>query len=293
MVPDFEAILGAYEVGRLVRATPAGRGTTSQAWLVHTEGGAWILRRLADQAQADRECAIAAQVLRTADVVPTILPTGTGAAAAWIGGAPYGLQRFVGDRLPPRSEDALRKLGERIGLLDRALQGFGHPSPAIDRFDPGQAWASIEPRWPTVAAGLPERWRHASVFARCADLQADVEHGCDGQWIHADLGVWNVVWDATLPFVVDFGEARCSNPLFDAAALTTSWGAYPAPPVAVATFANAYRSAGAAWDPEGFEACVRLWLLRGALAALAAGEAGAAIRHLKVFEAFECAFKRL
>lgn len=293
MVPDFEAILGAYGVGRLVRATPAGHGTTSHAWRVHTEAGEWILRRLADQAQADREYAIAAHVLRTADVVPTILPTGTGAAAAWVDGAPYSLQRFVGDSRPPRWEDALRKLGERIGLLHRALRGFGHTSPAIDRFDPGQAWASIEPIWPTVAAGLPERWRHASVFARCADLQAEVDHGGDGQWIHADLGVWNVAWDATLPFVVDFGEARCGNPLFDAAAVLMSWGACPAPPVAVATFANAYRSAGAAWGGDGFEACVRLWVLRGALAAIAGGQAEAGLRHLKVLEDFEGAFKRL
>ena len=94
----------------------------------------------------------------------------------------------------------------------------------------------------------------------------------DTHIIHGDLGHWNMIWDGTCIYVIDFGECRLGDCHFDLAAVISCILSHSTNQLDFRRrfflFKEAYEQNNQTVDLKKLRVCLYLWLLRGALASI-------------------------
>ncbi|MFL1673082.1 aminoglycoside phosphotransferase family protein [Paenibacillus dendritiformis] len=200
-----------YATGRWVRIEPVAQGTTSDAKLVTTDTGRYILRRLRDAEQGRKEYEISRR-LWPLDIAPEVLVTKDGLPYVQLEDACYNLQRLIEHESDgERWNDA--ELGKTLSLLERAMRDIRTLTGQRDRFDLRRMWdeASASHARDAVIRLLKEP------VERCLGYAGKITG-----YIHGDLGAWNLLLRKGRIYIIDFGEVRLGDRHFDAAAAIVS-----------------------------------------------------------------------
>lgn len=291
-----EAIHAAnlYGIGRLLEEHPINVGMTSNAKRLVAETGYYVLRKLSGIAQARNEQS-ASQALKGLDVCPEIMTRADG--SGWMSSSDgyYNVQHWI-EPLPnkPTITD-YAELGEKVGLMHAALRGKRLDAQA-DRFDLNRTWSSFLSAHVRIDAEYKPLIRRMIRDAEaCLNESGSSTPSVP---IHGDLGVWNLVFGSNGVRIIDFGELRQGNPLFDLAALLASTLDVSDQKAGdrLTACIRAYRIHMEGFEPEALARQIRLWNVRGAAAildknGLNAKTAGYANRVMDQHEAFSVLLK--
>ncbi|WCF05747.1 aminoglycoside phosphotransferase family protein [Paenibacillus thiaminolyticus] len=189
------------------------QGTSSDAKLVTTDAGRYILRRIRDDEQGRTEYEISRR-LYPLDIAPEVLIAKEGLPYVQLDDACYNLQRFVEhEHLSDGECWNYAEMGRTLSLFEREMTDIRSLTGQRDRFD-------LQPMWDEASAS------HAG-DAVIRLLEEPVER-CLGYaekmsgYIHGDLGAWNLLLRKGRIYIIDFGEVRLGDSHFDAAALVST-----------------------------------------------------------------------
>ncbi|WP_223068646.1 phosphotransferase [Paenibacillus caui] len=264
-----------YDIGAVEKLQKINAGRSSMAMLVAAGSGQYVLRRLRNRQQAELEYKISHKLLHF-ELCPPILLARDMRPFAQNEDECYNLQLYM-DNDPKGSEEVDDvKLGHAIAVFHLELAALdGLPQP--DRFELGAMWSTIQNRDNTDSSSwmrsLAERVQELLSF----ELSSSNTSSCSGDWIHGDLGKWNMLFPRSRKrssvLLIDFGEARKGNRHFDMAAVLASllkscrtdedWKRR------ISAFAYGYQSGGKVVDFAELAAYTEFWLIRGAVAVLA------------------------
>lgn len=201
----------AYSIGQIIRIEPLAKGTSSDAKLVVASDGKYVLRKLKNELQGETEYKLANR-LQSFNITPPILLAAEDVCIK-LDETYYNLQPYM-DSIA-REEIDYFELGQTVGQMHLAMQHEDNIPEQPDRFDLDLTWNRVQ-----------KRYRDEEAEWLC-ELQAPVtqaisyQHEKNGM-IHADLGMWNVIYTHSGCRIIDFGEARYGNTHFDLAALLDS-----------------------------------------------------------------------
>lgn len=255
----FGRLADHYAIGRLERIEPVAQGTTSDAKLVTTDMGRYILRRLRDAEQGRTEYEISRR-LWPLDIAPEILITKVGLPYVQLADACYNLQRFV-EHEPDGERWNDAELGKTLSLLERAMRDIRTLIGQRDRFDLRRMWdeASASHARDSVIRLLKEP------VERCLGYAGKITG-----YIHGDLGSWNLLLRKGRIYIIDFGEVRLGDRHFDAAAaLVSTAGGQASVEEAVTRledFCRGYAANPEPLDLDRLREQIHLWIVRGSVA---------------------------
>lgn len=243
--------------------TPLHKGTTSNACLVETADGSYILRRVSREA-AEVEYA-ASRLLDDAGMAARILPTRTGQGWMEQDGACFNLQRrIVGTAIRSCDADTFRAAGCALGCMHMALSGC-RDTGVQDRFSLSALLTRAMSRHPFLKTQNPEAQTLHQLAARLRPLE-----DAQVQLIHGDLGVWNMLRTRDGVAFIDFGEARQGHPYMDIAAAVISRLSLEQDEMRLASdaslFLDSYASEAGPVNRPLLTEYMNLWQLRGVLA---------------------------
>ncbi|OWA33866.1 hypothetical protein B9G55_19975 [Saccharibacillus sp. O16] len=256
-----------YELGRLFAEVNLTSGRTSDARLLDTAQGKYILRRLSGRNQAQSEYRIA-QALQGEGICPDILQTRGGQGWFESGKSLYNLQPFIASTDEPSRGWDYARLGSLTGRLHAGLRELTLAEQP-DRFDLQVTWRRVKEAQSQafLADTMMERLHEA--VEECVCL-TQTEDPVDWTYIHGDLGKWNLVVGQEGIHIIDFGEVRRGNPHLDLAALLTSTldARDKQTPQHLLAYVEAYALHRDGFCSRTLAQQIRLWNVRGAAALL-------------------------
>lgn len=261
-----QALLVAWLDQPPLAVTPLRQGTTSDACLVETADGSYVLRRVSREA-AEVEYA-ASRLLAGSGMAAEILPTRMGQGWLEQDGACFNLQRRIAGNAI-RSCDAVtfRAAGCALGCMHMALSGC-RESGIQDRFPLSVLLARATARHAFLRTQNPEAQTLRQLAARLHPLEDARVH-----LIHGDLGAWNMLRTQERVAFIDFGEARQGHPYMDIAAAMTSLLSLEQDGTRLASdaslFLDGYASEAGPVKRQLLADYISLWQLRGVLAEMA------------------------
>lgn len=265
-----------YEIGAAKELIPISMGRTSEACRIVTEhGDKYVLRRLRSNQQAVCEYEISS-IAAANHMSPYILPGRHTNGFIEVQGNLYNLQHYLEpDKVSV--QDKFLQMGNALGSLHTVLRHTKIPHQE-DRFSLEISWNTA-----TFSHNISGNLR-TSLEKYIADC-LEIEQRREGI-IHADLGIWNVIFHAASVYFIDYGEARTGDYHFDAAALLTSSMSKTWTDQQVAThilnFKKGYEQSGLQLEQDSLLKNMILWLVRGAAAVLAEhGETEQTINYVK------------
>ncbi|MCM3126410.1 MULTISPECIES: phosphotransferase [unclassified Paenibacillus] len=250
-----------YEIGEASGLVPISSGHTSHACRLETmQGHQFVLRRLRSKLQAACEYEISSTAAAHY-VTPYILPGRNENGFIEVQGNVYNLQHYLKpDKVPV--QHMFLQMGKALGILHTVLRNTTVHDQE-DRF-------SLEYSWNEATQNMSDNLNASleKYVTACLEMNQRME-GC----IHADLGIWNVIFHAASVYIIDFGEARTGDYHFDAAALLTSsigkaWTDQQAA-ASIFDFKKGYEQSGLQLDQSVLLENMILWLIRGAATVLA------------------------
>lgn len=210
-----DTLLAAWLDQPILAVSALQQGTTSDACLVETADGSYVLRKVSREA-AKVEFAVS-RLLAGSGIAAEILPTRMGQGWLEQDGVCYNLQRrFAGTAVRTCDAGTLRAAGCALGRMHRALSGC-RDTGVQDRFSLSALLARATARHAFLRTQTPEAQTLHQLAARLRPLEDERV-----QLIHGDLGVWNMLRTRDGVAFIDFGEARQGHPYMDIAASMTS-----------------------------------------------------------------------
>ena len=261
-----QALLAAWLDQPILAVSALQQGTTSDACLVETADGSYVLRKVSREA-AKVEFAVS-RLLAGSGMAAEILPTRMGQGWLEQDGACFNLQRRIAGNAI-RSCDAVtfRAAGCALGRMHRALSGC-RDTGVQDRFSLSALLARATARHAFLRTQTPEAQTLHQLAARLRPLEDERV-----QLIHGDLGVWNMLRTRDGVAFIDFGEARQGHPYMDIAAAMTSLLSLEQDGTRLASdaslFLESYVSEVGPVNQPLLADYVSLWQLRGVLAEMA------------------------
>ncbi|MFD2702389.1 phosphotransferase enzyme family protein [Paenibacillus shunpengii] len=252
-----------YELEEVKGLVPISAGRTSDARLLETaQGQQFVLRRLRSKHQATCEFEISHRTAAN-QISPYMLPGQNENGYIEVQGNIYNLQHYLEpDKVSV--QDKFLQMGNALGSLHTVLRHTKIPHQE-DRFSLEISWNTA-----TFSHNISGNLR-TSLEKYIADC-LEIEQRREGI-IHADLGIWNVIFHAASVYFIDYGEARTGDYHFDAAALLTSSMSKTWTDQQVAThisnFKKGYEQSGLQLEQDSLLKNMILWLVRGATAVLA------------------------
>ena len=258
-----QALLAAWLDQPPHAVTPLRQGTTSDACLVETADGSYVLRRVSREA-AEVEYVVS-RLLADSGMAAEILPTRTGHGWLEQDGACFNLQRRIaGTAIRSYDADTLRAAGCALGRMHMALSGC-RDTGVQDRFSMSALLARATTRHNFLQTRNPEAQMLHQLAARLRPLE-----DARVQLIHGDLGAWNMLRTRDGVAFVDFGEARQGHPYMDIAAALTSLLSLEQDETRLASdaslFLDSYVSEAGPVQRPLLTDYMNLWQLRGVLA---------------------------
>ena len=243
-------------------------GTTCSAFLVHSCNGNYLLRCFSSSRRAELESAVYCH-LKPVDVIPPFIPTHSDTLFFENDHGIFTLQQFISGTAPDLWDtEQLIFSASSIGKLHTGLRSCT-AAPTSDRFDTIEMLqrAASDPRlyylFPNSMENTAQMVKYIQQLEAC--LNSD-------QPIHADLGVWNTLWDGTKVWIIDFGEYRLGDFHFDLAAFLSGLirpdRDLDSICAQLCVLLSAYEKYGSKIDSSKLMICLYFWFLRGALATL-------------------------
>lgn len=197
--------------------TPISRGTSSDAFLVSADQGTYVLRKLRSARQGDWEYQIST-ALAELGIAPLIICGVSGNPWAEANGCYYNLQEYVyGQRIQGCNGDIVCLAVRETARMHKKLSTLPCTHTSSDRFSLSSLLSACN--WEILNC----------ISSECTvqDLQELYTHMIPldeekQQWIHGDLGTWNMLYEKGRIRIIDFGECRMGSVYFDAAAVVTS-----------------------------------------------------------------------
>ena len=237
---------------------PVSSGTSSDAILVTAGGDSYILRKLRSSLQGHWEYEIAS-ALSDLDIAPRIIQGLSGEPFAEENGSFYNLQAYIsGQRLKGCDESMLKFVAVSVARMHSALSKLPCQDPLPDRF--ALSGQLDRDKWEVL---IPSEIK--ACFPALLALDAEKE-----QWIHGDLGSWNLLCEDGNIKIIDFGECRLGSVYFDVAAVLTSLLSNIDQPFVCAEyirqFIRTYEKNYISLECGKLFAYIQLWYVRGILA---------------------------
>jgi thiamine kinase-like enzyme len=204
-----DEIMNEYSIGDIVQTRELTQGNTSNARLIVTPNGKFILRKLKDTKQAMTEFTISNELL-TYRISSEILLTNNNVPYVKRNNEVYNLQRYIEHDVPKQEID-FETLGNVIATFHSSVQHIEGIYEQDDRFSLPVMWQECKSR------SIEENKDLTDLVEQC--LAYKHEENC---YIHGDLGKWNLLFSEQNIYVIDFGEVRKGNNHFDIAAVLTS-----------------------------------------------------------------------
>ena len=267
---DLQSLLSCWPGQCVLSGAPVRQGNSTAVYPVLCDGEQFLLRLLPCTKQAEREAAIAGRLF-PAGLGAQILPTRDGRCCALWEGRVFHLQRLLPGKPPSSCTEAIAAAaGSAVARMQTVLRGLTLCGEAPDQFDPHRLWDAAKDRLSLLFPLFPGGKTAAPEEAFFA-LLSETAGGND--LLHGDLGIWNMLEEDGRIRLIDFGECRRGNFLFDAAAALSSLLALEKDDCRARACADAFvQSCAPCGVPVGRDSLLpflRLWSARGILAALA------------------------
>ena len=251
---------------------PVGNGISSNACLVTANDTKYILRNLSNRQQGYMEYKIAS-AMSVIGISPRIIPTCSGDPFAEIDGNYYNLQEYSnGKQLKACNESLIQQVAKTVALMHKAMGTLVDDFDTTDRFSlltlfENSTWRNLQDTLLAQDVGI-EKFK-----AFCLSLvHLDQEKQ---QWIHGDLGTWNLLLDSGGIKVIDFGECRKGSIYFDAAAIITSLLSSVKDQAEcseyIFLFLQSYAEHNVELNYDLLSKYIKLWFVRGILANITDG----------------------
>lgn len=281
-------VLKQYDIRRVKSCKPLNKGNTSDAMLVDTEAGAFVLRKLNDEQQGWKEY-ILAQKLAPTNISPKIRCAKNGMPYATYLGVNFNIQEYKG----PVNESRTKKLNWL--QLGKLVGRFHHLTEEVrlgdqeDRYDLLLLWKAVGQEIRNSSeSNIRTLGNH---MMQCKSYSVNRE-----TVIHGDLGIWNLLFTERHVFIIDMAEARMGDRHFDLAAVITSSIPLTASRTemekSLSLFERGYAQEHGVWDNRRLFEQLHLWLLRGMLAlvrdqGMSAPNVSYIERQLKILEEYK------
>ncbi|WP_019424506.1 phosphotransferase [Paenibacillus sp. OSY-SE] len=258
---NYELLSQHYPIGHVNLIDKMDQGMTSEARLVVTTEGRYILRKLKNEDQGMTEYNIYKR-LEPYKITPEIVLSKQETPYIRLDDSYYNLQRYI-ESYPRQSSIDFYQLGQTVSLFHYAMRDAHHIIGQKDRF-------CLQSMWDDVRE-LKNGFDIIQAIQHPVERAISYCHEKSG-FIHADLGVWNILNASTGVYIIDFGEVRCGNPHFDLAAILTStidWDAEKEHSIAsLREFYRGYLNNGNHVDATILQENFHLWMVRGMVATI-------------------------
>ncbi|MFW5436797.1 hypothetical protein [Paenibacillus apiarius] len=175
-----------YPISRVLLIEKMGQGMTSEARLVVTTEGRYILRKLRDEEQGTTEYNIYKR-LEPYKITPEIVLSKQEAPYIRLDDGCYNLQRYI-ESHPRQSSTDFYQLGQTVSLFHYAMRDTRHIIGQKDRF-------CLESMWDDVKE-LKNGFEIIQAIQHPVERAISYCHEMRG-FIHADLGAWNILIGST------------------------------------------------------------------------------------------------
>lgn len=245
-----------YELEEAKGLVPISTGRTSDARLLETaQGQQFVLRRLRSKHQATCEFEISHRTAAN-QISPYMLPGQNENGYIEVQGNIYNLQQYLKpDKVSV--QDKFLQMGNAMGILHTVLR-YTTIQEQEDRFTLECSWNTA-----TVSHNISDNLKTSleQYVTACLETQQRREG-----IIHADLGIWNVIFHSSSVYIIDFGEARTGDYHLDTAALLTSsiskaWTDQQAAS-SISDFKKGYEQSGVQLEQGLLLENMILWLVR-------------------------------
>lgn len=165
----------------------------------------------------------------------------------------------------PRPEIDFKQLYRVVGLFHKQTNDIEGIHAQADRFSLADMYKQlIENR---VLDSLNLKDKLVNLVEECLAYKHD-----DNSYIHGDLGVWNMLFNGSDIYLIDFGEVRRGNNHFDIAAVLTSTinlsQSNEELKENLKVFLSSYTEHFPDFDLDVLKENIKLWIVRGVLAIL-------------------------
>lgn len=198
---------------------PIGKGISSDACLITVNDNKYILRMLSSEQQGNLEFKIA-EGLSVLGISPRIIPTYSGSPFVEVEGKYYNLQEYIcGKQIDTCDESLIQQIAKTIADMHKELNLLDIQLNVEDRFS--LTYLLDRCKWENLKNTLIEHSENIEKFKNLCFSLINLDQD-QTQWIHGDLGTWNLLCDDKKIKVIDFGECRKGSIYFDIAAVITS-----------------------------------------------------------------------
>ena len=256
-------ILKQFSIDDVIEIKEIGAGNTSEAMLVMTDAGKYILRKMRDTSQAMTEYAIS-EALKEYNLSPEILVSRDNQPYVEHDGGIYNLQVYL-EHDKKKQDIDFEELGRVVGLYHHKTRDLEGIYEQEDRFSLKDMYDQLLEN--KSLDSLEQKVELIELVEECLSYKHD--NNC---YIHGDLGVWNMLFSKEDIYLIDFGEVRRGNNHFDIAAVLASTIVWNKSGQEVLNSLNNFRSGYLEYfyefNIEVLKESLKLWIVRGILALL-------------------------
>lgn len=211
---DLSRVSNYYPISPVIEVKEISKGNTSNAKLVVTVDGKYILRKLKDSTQAITEFLISKALLKQ-NISPKILLSNKKQPYIKNNEDVYNLQIYVENDKDKSKEINFYNLGQTISLFHSKTKSITGIYEQNDRFSLDKMWMDLFQM--KEFNKLEYKSQLVTLIEKCIDY--NFKNNC---YIHGDLGVWNLLFNHSQIYIIDFGEVRKGNNHFDMSAVISS-----------------------------------------------------------------------
>ncbi|MGV3464499.1 MAG: phosphotransferase [Heyndrickxia sp.] len=211
---EFKKLSDHYPIKKVMEVKEIGNGNTSNAKLVITMDGSYILRKVRDTKQAITEFLISKALLKQ-NISPNILLSNHQLPYMNEREDVYNLQLYIENQQDKNKEIDFYHLGKTISIfhsISKSIEGIYEQD---DRFVLDRMWMELIQM--EEFNNLECKTQLINMFEEC--LNYNHNNNC---YIHGDLGIWNLLFCHSQIYIIDFGEVRKGNNHFDISAVISS-----------------------------------------------------------------------
>jgi Ser/Thr protein kinase RdoA (MazF antagonist) len=250
----------AYNIPTVINETPLTKGKTASTYLIHTDSSRkFILKSMDTKEQAFFEYKLNKHIRdKNLNIVSEILTTTNGEPFIQRGDSLFQLQTYV---VSENEKAPLQKVLHVYSMLQETLKDFDYDSNRNNRFKLDELWLNFK-------GNLYENFQsiYEEIYASIEDLT--VLDNSQINWIHGDLGAWNILYTAERNICfIDFSEARKGPQYFDLVAIFASY--LPRDLKLFDTYTQKFLTTyGVAVNVKEFYQTLELWYVKGILSLL-------------------------
>ncbi|MBC5636243.1 phosphotransferase [Ornithinibacillus sp. BX22] len=259
-----EIVRNEYGISSIEEINKIESGISSNAKRIVTADGNYILRKVKSVEQAITEYKIS-QELRHDNLSSIIILNQDNAPYIKLNNEVYNLQTEIPNLLEKDNINFF-ELGKTIAIFHSRVQKIEGLFSQEDRFPLERMWDQVKLN-PNFDAT-----EYSGKLTKLVEQCLRYNHK-DNCYIHGDLGKWNLLFDKSNIYIIDFGEVRRGNNHFDISAVlssTINWSLGDEQLfLQVRQFKKGYVSNFQQWNNANLRESFHLWFTRGMVALLA------------------------